>query len=102
MAQVFKGAGTKVAKLPGIQPLLDAAASAILARAAANAAAHMDTGSYASSLRVHTVPGKKGVMDRLVVAEDPAAVHIEYGHLSGGKTPQWVPGQFILTKSIGG
>ena len=104
MAQVFKGAGTKVAKLPGIQPLLDKAATRIKAAAASNISSSSagSTGAYASNLEVRKVRGKKGVMDRLVVANDPGALSIEYGHLQGdpGGSPTWVPGKFPLTNAI--
>lgn len=106
MAQVFKGVGTKIAKLEGIQPLLDNAAAQIKTRAAANIAASSaePTGRYAASLEVRAVRGRKGVRDRLVTANDPGAVHIEYGHLErtedGGA--KWVPGKFPLTRAIGG
>lgn len=106
MATVHRGAGTRVAKLPGIQPLLDAAAVKIKSAAAANVSASSgaSTGAYASSLEIRKVRGKKGVMDRLVVANDPGAVHIEYGHLEGGEGghPTWVPGKFPLTRAIRG
>ena len=105
MAQVFKGAGTKIAKLPGIQPELDAAAAKIKARAAAAIAssAQNPTGSYAASLKVIPARGRNGVRDRLVVADDPAAVHIEYGHLArGANGGTWVPGEFPLTRAVGG
>lgn len=104
MAQVYKGAGTKVAKLPGIQPLLDTAAAGILTRAQAQAAGHVETGRYLESLEVIPTRGKRGVIDRLVIAKDPASAIIEYGHLETGKGggATWVPGQFILTRAIGG
>lgn len=106
MATVFKSAGTRVAKLPGIQPLLDSVALGIKGRAAANISGSSEhaSGAYASSLEVRSVPGRKGVRDRLVVANDEAAVHIEYGHLAGGEggSPTWVPGKYPLTRAIGG
>lgn len=104
MAVVYKAAGTRVAKLPGLQPVLQAEALAILATAKALAASHTDTGAYSASLTVKSVPGRKGVRDRLVVANDKAAIHIEYGHLrvqENGK-PVWVPGQYILTRALTG
>ena len=102
MAQVYNGAGTKVAKLPGVQPALDAAAAKVLANAKTLAAGHVDTGAYVESLGVEKTPGKKGVTDRLVYSDDPAAAHIEYGYISRGKPPRYVPGQFILTKAARG
>lgn len=85
MAQVYKGAGTAVAKLPGVQPLLDKGAREILGRARAQASRHMDTGAYFRSLQAMAVPGKKGVMDRIVYSDDPAAIPIEFGYVQGGK-----------------
>ena len=40
MAKVYKGVGVKLARLPGVQPELDKAAAAILARAKGLAAQH--------------------------------------------------------------
>lgn len=104
MAQVYAGAGVKIAKLPGVQPLLDKAAVEIKARAAANimSSSKEPTGHYASSLEVRHVPGKRGVQDRLVVANDPGALAIEYGHLEAGEGgASWVPGKFPLTRAVG-
>lgn len=105
MATVFGGVGAKIARLPGIQPLLDTAAAGIKARAVANimSSSKEPTGAYASSLEVRSVPGKKGVRDRLVVANDPGALAIEYGHLEAGEDgASWVPGKFPLTRAVGG
>lgn len=100
MARIHPGAGTKIAKLPGVQPELDAAAGAILSRAKANAAGRADSGAYARSLGVKATPGRKGVKDRVVYTTDPGAVPIEFGHISeGGK---WVPGQRILLRALYG
>lgn len=103
MAQVFDGAGTKVAKLPGIQPELDKVASEILARAKARATPHVDEGDYLASLQVRSVPGRKGVRDRLVESTHPASVAIEFGHLNYTKKGAvFVPGQYILKGAIKG
>lgn len=99
MATVYKGTGLKMAKLPGVQGALDVAAARVMARAKANIAGHTDTGHYAASLHVQTVPGRSGVKDRLVVAGDPAAIAIEYGHFArDGKT--YVAGLHPLGKAI--
>ena len=100
MAEVYKGVGTKLAKLPGLQPVLQDTAEDIKAKAVALASGHRDTGAYASSLKVQSVPGKKGVTDRLVIADDPASVPIEFGHLT--KSGKWVEGQYILTRALYG
>lgn len=104
MATVYKGAGTSVAKLPGIQPELDKAARSILNRAKAAAAGRVKSGAYMRSFGVEPTPGKKGVTDRLVYNDDPGAVPIEFGHLATGEGGMaWVPGQRIfLTALYGG
>lgn len=100
MAEVYKGAGTKIAKLPGLQPVLQSAAEEIRGKAVALAAGHTDTGAYVSSLKVKTVPGRSGVRDRLVIADDPASTPIEFGHLT--RSGRWVEGQYILTRALYG
>lgn len=103
MASVHKGAGTKIARLPGLQPELDKAARAILVRAQGAAATREDSGAYLRSLGIQAVPGKRGVVDRLVYADDPGAVAIEFGHLAQGKRgATWVPGQRILLNALYG
>lgn len=102
MAKVYKGTGLKVAKLPGMQPALDGAARQVLAAAKGLAARHRKTGRYMSSLHAMPVQGEKGVVDRIIYSDDPGAGAIEYGHLTDGETPTWVPGQFILTRAASG
>ncbi|WP_075691756.1 DUF5403 family protein [Corynebacterium sphenisci] len=102
MAHVARDLGTRIARMPGVQGALDAAAAEVLARAKAAAAAHVDSGAYAASLAVDRIAGPKGVTDRFVYSDDPAAAAIEYGHLQGKRALRWVPGQFILTRAAGG
>lgn len=99
MATVYKNIDKKIAKTRVVQGAIDVAAKEIAGRARTLAAAHSDTGAYASSIKV-TPAG----IDRLVEATDPAAVHIEYGHIEVSKngTQTWVPGLYILTQAIGG
>lgn len=102
MAKVYKGAGTQIAKLPGVQSMLDVAAEKIKVNAEINAAAHHRTGAHESSYRVRSVPGKSGVRDRIVENTDPAALEIEYGHAAPTNrgVARWVPGQFNLTRAV--
>lgn len=103
MATVYKGTGVKIARLPGIQPELDKAAAVILARAKAGAAQRANTSHYLNSLKVGTVPGRSGVVDREVYSDDPGAIAIEFGHLATGKRgATWVPGQRILLNALYG
>lgn len=101
MAKVYGGTGIKIAKLSGVQPELDSAASSILARAKAGASRHVDTTHYLQSLKTRPTPGKRGVVDREVYSDDPGAVAIEFGHLASGKHgATWVPGQRILLNAL--
>lgn len=95
------------------------AAGMVLRRVKTVAAQHVDTGAYINKLRTVKVPGEKGtgrsVMDRLVVADDPAAAAIEFGHIArvdggvitrvGARRVQWqrgtyVPGLHIMAKGL--
>lgn len=101
MAKVYKGVGVKLARLPGVQPELDKAAAVILSRAKGLAAQHAKSTRYLNSLKTASVPGKSGVIDRMVYSDDPGAVAIEFGHLATGKHgATWVPGQRILLNAL--
>lgn len=103
MANVYDGTGVKIARLPGIQTELDGAAAEILARAKAGAARHADTKHYLKSLKMGPISGPRGVVDREVYSDDPAAIAIEFGHLAKGKRGvAWVPGQRILLNALYG
>lgn len=98
MAEVFKHVGVEVARMCGNDPIMDEVAHRILAAAIRRATAHRLTGEYLSKLSVKNVPGKKGVRDRIVVANDPAAYSIEWGHTVTRKdgSSYWLEGQHIL------
>lgn len=106
MAKVYKGTGTKIARMAGNHVVMDEAAEKIRARAAENAAAHRDTGEYSGNFKTKRVKSKAGgVNDRMVYNDHPAAVAIEYGHFAknaAGELGEFVPGQFNLTKAVGG
>lgn len=102
MAQVYKGIGTKIAREVGKHSVMDATAKKIQAKALANAARHRDTGEYSGNFKTKAIPGKKGVKDREVYNDHPAAVAIEYGHFvenPDGTLGKFVPGQFNLTRA---
>ncbi|GAA1051373.1 DUF5403 family protein [Arthrobacter russicus] len=106
MANVYRGLGTQVAKMPELQPSLDAAALKVLALVTAQAGQHAKTGDYVRGLKIENVRGKKGVRDRLVVATDPNSISIELGHLTrplgeGVAGPRrWVPGLRIMGTAL--
>lgn len=95
---IYKGVGTKVARFDQIQIALERAAKKIETNARVLATAEGDTGAFAESLKVEAVPGKKGVKDRLVTADDPAAVWIEFGHDAADGTP--VEGKSFLRRAV--
>lgn len=99
---IYAGTSTDAAKIVGNESTaLDEAAAQVLARAQALAAAHVKTGSYQGSFGVSRIRGKKGVQDRAVYNDDPAASFIEWGHaVDTKKGPRWVNGLFILTRAM--
>lgn len=104
MAQVYKVAGIYAAQIAGEDPAMDAAADLVLARARATAAQHRITGEYSANMGTERVPGKRGVTDRIVYTDDPAATHIEWGHVArmpkGIHGPaKWVPGLHIMGRA---
>lgn len=115
MAQVHKFAGITAARIAGESAAMDLAAMVVLGKVKIVAARHRLTGNYMRALRIAKVRGRNGVSDRLVMATDPAAAWIEWGHyavrirraahrstrrVSTG-TLKWVPGQYIMTKARG-
>ena len=103
MATVYNGTGAKIARLPGVQPELDVAAGKILAKAKTLAAQHVDSSAYLNSLKMGTVAGRSGVVDREVYSDDPGAVAIEFGHLATGKKgATWVQGHRVLLNALYG
>lgn len=108
MAQVYKSAGVITARIVGNGEALDVAAAAVRAKAVALAAAHRETGNFASSItQPAKIRGKNGVTDRMVSATDANAVSIEEGHLTRRGEhmhgPQrHVPGLHIMARAAGG
>lgn len=106
MAKVYKGTGTKIARMAGNHVVMDEAAEKIRARAAENAAAHRDTGEYSGNFKTKRVKARSGsVTDRMVYNDHPAAYAIEKGHFAknaAGELGKFVTGQFNLTKAVNG
>lgn len=75
-------------------PQLYAKGSEVQSAALALAAAHNKTGAYASSITIRPkLTGKYSGVDVEVVATDPHAAHIEFGHRLSGNPPALPPGQ---------
>lgn len=56
------------------------------------------TGAFQDSIQVRKVPGKNGVTDREIYSDDPAALAIEFGHMTKSGEP--VHGHFPFTQGI--
>lgn len=105
---IIKNAGPIAAKLAGTRTEMDDAANQVLRNARMIAATHRRTGKYMSGLKVLTVPSRLPsrvgfVKDRLVVADHPAVLSIEYGHMVRHKNARrvsWVPGQHIMGRAM--
>lgn len=105
MATVYKGTGTRIARMAGRDAVMDVAAEKVRARAAANAAVHRETGEYSGNFKVKSVRAKAGgVKDRMVYNDHPAAFAIEFGHVARTTRgpARFVPGQFNLTRAVKG
>lgn len=116
MAYVSKDAQLFAAIITGRSSAMDSAAGNLMRAAKASAAQHRLTGAYISYLKVIKARGLSGngrlVDDRLVCADDPGSLSIEFGHFNktitrtGRRvtTPgglRFVPGQFIMTRVAG-
>ncbi|PWH05196.1 hypothetical protein DEO23_14035 [Brachybacterium endophyticum] len=97
MATVNKNAGLLAARIAGEASEMDRAASKVRSAVTSEAAKHRETGDFQRSITSGRVPGEKGVTDRAVWAEDPAAWSIEFGHRTKNGTQ--VPGAFIFSNA---
>lgn len=109
MGRAFVNTRARViaAQITGDSDALDHAAVAIKMAVRFAAASNVDTGNYIRELSIVKVPGEsgtgRGVMDRLVVANDPGAAAIEWGHLvrvEGSRRVKWVPGQHPMGRGL--
>jgi len=103
MARVFESAGGEAARIAGRSAAMDAVAAQLMVRAKAEAAKNSRTGAFVRGIRVVTVRGRNGALDRLVVADREGAAAIEFGHLAvfvsrGGRRArtQWVQGKHSM------
>lgn len=99
MGQVYKNAGPDAARVAGLHPDMDVQANLVAMVVRAMIAPHNRTAHLESSIRVRAVPGRSGVTDRLVESTDPAAMHIEYGHMNRDRT-RWVRGIYVFNKAF--
>ena len=105
MAKVYNNAGILAAQVAGLDPEMDAAAERVKAEIKSRAARHHDTGAFADSFDVRAdLYRERGVMDRGIESDDPAALSIEYGHFTrrskSRRLRKWVPGLMIVNEAV--
>lgn len=107
MAKVYKRAYIEAAKLAGDSSAMDEIAEKIKDRAVSYASEHTSNDrrghTYAESFRTARVNATTQgyVQDRMIYSVDPQALSKEFGHMTKGKEPKWVPGQLSLIRAIG-
>ena len=105
MATVYRSASVTAARIAGESQVMDDVANAVADNARALAASHNVSGEFEASIGVERRPGKRGVTDRIVYADDPNALSIEFGHLTrpgkDGTSQHWVEGLHILARAAG-
>lgn len=90
------------ARIASKSPKLDEVAGMVLGEIKTIAEANKDSGEYIDSLEIVTSTGRAGVKDRKVISNDPSAIAIEYGRLSGkrdAKNRRFMPGHFNMTRA---
>ncbi|WP_237242544.1 DUF5403 family protein [Rothia nasimurium] len=99
MAQVFKSTGDELARLVSTTEAFGSEADKVHARVRSEAAKITDTGDYLSSIGIDAVPGRKGVIDRVIYSDDDGALAIEFGR----KTKDgFEPGKHVFAKAMWG
>lgn len=82
MAVVYRIAAIQAAVAAGQSPVMDEVAAKIESTVRGLAAGHRVTGEYVAGIGSEEIAGKRGVTDRIVFVDHPAAASIEFGHLT--------------------
>lgn len=85
------------AQIASRDPKMKMVADRVLAEVQSLAAAHSDSGEYASSFRRVESTGPHGVTDQLVVTDDPTALVKEHGRLAANGT--WIDGHHDMHRA---
>jgi hypothetical protein len=99
MASLGKNVGIKAARIAGGDRAMDAMASRVESLVIGAAANHRDSGTFIHSIQTQRVTGPRGVEDRRVFSDDPAALAKEFGHTTPAGT--WVPGIHAFGQALG-
>jgi len=99
MAHVEKDAHVTAAIIASRQPAMQTAAKKVLRSVKSVASRHRSTGNYESKLAIESVRTRQGVIDLLVVADDPDAQLIEFGGIVKA-TGRKIPGLWIMSRGL--
>lgn len=99
MAHLYANLELETAKIASQSPEMDEAEAKVLASVRSVAAMHRDTGNYIARLGSETVVTTRGVHDRLITADDPEALLIEWGGIVK-KTGRVIPGLHIMKRGL--
>lgn len=95
MAEVYKVVELEAAIIASEDPEFDSLAAKV--EKTAKALAPYRHGQFKSSIKRQTAVTPQGVSDQVIYSNDPAALSIEYGHLTpAGK---YVPGAHTFAKT---
>lgn len=100
MAKIYNGVGTRVARMPELNPAIGMAAKSVASKARAMAAVDADTGDFAGSISAEPYRHHRDTNDWAVVMQDEGASFIEAGHISQSGT--YVPGKMTGWRAAGG
>lgn len=96
MVSLNRGVSTEAARMIGDSAAFDSVMEQRKNRI--RSLAPRRTGAFAASIQMRKVPGKNGVTDREIYSDDPAALAIEFGHVTKDGTP--VHGHFPFSRGI--
>lgn len=94
---INRNASLIAARMAGESSAMDVAAERVANKARELARQHVETGHFEASIHTAKTPGRGGVTDRVAYTDDPAALSIEFGHVTS--TGKRVPGQLIFTRA---
>lgn len=105
VAEVYANVGIDAARIAGEDPEMDRVANLVASLVKAEARGHRASGhEFADSVIVTRVRGRRGVMDRAVIATDPLAAAKEFGHVirneADGPDLGYVQGMFTMARAI--
>lgn len=94
--KLFKNLEREAAIVASHHPDFKAAGPMVVNKLKAEAALSKKTGHFTRS--ISTTTSRKAVKDLIIYSDDPAAVPIEYGHLT--PSGQWVRGKYIFSRTV--